>query len=55
VAATICVTALAGSQAAPGVTSHHFVIGGTFPLSGAASYYAPTESDSLRAPFAPRC
>jgi len=41
VAATICVTALAGSQAAPGVTSHHFVIGGTFPLSGAASYYAP--------------
>src|SRR5262249_52033587 len=41
-AATVCVTALAGSQATPpGVTSHHFVIGGTFPLSGPASYYAP--------------
>jgi branched-chain amino acid transport system substrate-binding protein len=40
-AATVCVTALAGSQATPGVTSHHFVIGGTFPLSGPAAYYAP--------------
>src|SRR6266536_3916473 len=41
VAATVCVTALAGSQATPGVTKTKFVIGGTFPLSGAASYYAP--------------
>src|SRR6266540_3836928 len=41
VAATVCVTALAGSQAPPGVTKTKFVIGGTFPLSGAASYYAP--------------
>jgi branched-chain amino acid transport system substrate-binding protein len=40
-AATLCVTALAGSQAAPGVTAHHFVIGATFPLSGPAAYYAP--------------
>jgi branched-chain amino acid transport system substrate-binding protein len=41
VAAATCVTALAGSQSQPGVTSHHFVIGGTFPLSGAAASYAP--------------
>ena len=41
VAATVCVTALAGSQATPGVTKTKFVIGGTFPLSGAASSYAP--------------
>jgi branched-chain amino acid transport system substrate-binding protein len=41
VAATLCVTALAGSQSAPGVTIHHFVIGGTFPLSGPAASYAP--------------
>jgi len=41
VAATVCVTALAGSQAAPGVTNTKFVIGGTFPLSGPAAYYAP--------------
>jgi len=41
VAATVCVTALAGSQSPPGVTIHHFVIGGTFPLSGPASSYAP--------------
>jgi branched-chain amino acid transport system substrate-binding protein len=41
VAATVCVTALAGSQSAPGVTIHHFVIGGTFPLSGPAASYAP--------------
>ena len=41
VAATVCVTALAGSQAAPGVTKTKFVIGGTFPLSGPAAYYAP--------------
>ena len=41
VAATVCVTALAGSQAAPGVTKTKFVIGGTFPLTGAASSYAP--------------
>ena len=40
--ATLCVTALAGSTAAPpGVTAHHFTIGATFPLSGAAAYYAP--------------
>ncbi len=41
VAATVCVTALAGSAAAPGVTKTKFVIGGTFPLSGPAAYYAP--------------
>src|SRR5215211_4034202 len=41
VAATVCVTALAGSQAPPGVTKTKFVIGGTFPLSGPAAYYAP--------------
>jgi branched-chain amino acid transport system substrate-binding protein len=41
VAAVTCVTALAGSQAAPGVTKTKFVIGGTFPLSGPAAYYAP--------------
>ena len=41
VAATVCVTALAGSQAPPGVTKTKFVIGGTFPLSGAAAYYSP--------------
>jgi branched-chain amino acid transport system substrate-binding protein len=40
-AAVTCVTALAGSQAAPGVTNTKFVIGGTFPLSGPAAYYAP--------------
>ena len=33
-AAAVCVTALAGSASPPGVTVHHFVIGGTFPLSG---------------------
>ena len=32
VAATVCVTALAGSQATPGVTKTKFVIGATFPL-----------------------
>ena len=42
VAAIACVTALAGSQAAPpGVSSRKIVIGGTFPLSGPASSYAP--------------
>src|SRR5262249_38444060 len=41
VAATTCVTALAGAQAPPGVTAHDIVIGGTFPLSGPASYYSP--------------
>jgi branched-chain amino acid transport system substrate-binding protein len=41
-AAVVCVTALAGSAAAPpGVTGHSFKIGGTFPLSGPASFYAP--------------
>ena len=40
--ATLCVTALAGSTAAPpGVTAHHFTIGATFPLSGPAAYYSP--------------
>ena len=38
--ATVCVTALAGSQV-NGVTKTKFVIGGTFPLSGPAAYYAP--------------
>src|SRR5881409_3605544 len=41
VAATACVTALAGSQLAPGVSSRTVTIGGTFPLSGPASSYAP--------------
>jgi branched-chain amino acid transport system substrate-binding protein len=41
VGAALCVTALAGSQAAPGVTNTKIVIGGTFPLSGPASSYAP--------------
>jgi branched-chain amino acid transport system substrate-binding protein len=41
VAATVCVTALAGSQATPGVTKTKFVIGATFPLSGPAAYYSP--------------
>jgi len=40
-AATVCVSALAGSQATPGVTSHLITIGGTFPLTGPASSYAP--------------
>jgi hypothetical protein len=37
VGAAMCVTALAGSQAPPGVTNTKFVIGGTFPLSGGAA------------------
>lgn len=42
VAAVTCVTALAGAQAAaPGVSAKQIVIGGTFPLSGPASSYAP--------------
>jgi len=41
VAATACVTALAGSQGQPGVSYHRILIGGTFPLSGPAGYYAP--------------
>ena len=40
-AAVACVSALAGSAADPGVTARTIVIGGTFPLSGAASSYAP--------------
>ena len=40
-AAFACVTALAGAQAAPGVSARAIVIGGTFPLSGTASSYAP--------------
>ena len=40
--ATVCVTApWRARQAAPGVTKTKFVIGGTFPLSGPAAYYAP--------------
>jgi branched-chain amino acid transport system substrate-binding protein len=41
VAAIACVTALAGAQADPGITKRSIVIGGTFPLSGPASSYAP--------------
>jgi branched-chain amino acid transport system substrate-binding protein len=41
IAAVACVTALAGAQADPGITKRTIVIGGTFPLSGAASSYAP--------------
>jgi branched-chain amino acid transport system substrate-binding protein len=41
VAAVACVSALAGAQADPGVSARTIVIGGTFPLSGAASSYAP--------------
>ena len=33
--------ALGGSQAVPGVTARTITIGGTFPLTGAASSYAP--------------
>src|SRR4029450_3689483 len=40
VGATVCVTALAGSQVNGG-TKTKCVIGGTFPLSGPAAYYAP--------------
>src|SRR5580765_7733356 len=40
VGATVCVTALAGAQV-NGVMKTKFVIGGTFPLSGPAAYYAP--------------
>ena len=40
-AAVACVSALAGSAADPGVSARTIVIGGTFPLSGAASSYAP--------------
>jgi branched-chain amino acid transport system substrate-binding protein len=40
-AATVCVSALAGSQATPGVTSHLITIGGTFPLTGPAGFYSP--------------
>lgn len=40
-AAVACVSALAGSAADPGVSARTVVIGGTFPLSGAASSYAP--------------
>jgi branched-chain amino acid transport system substrate-binding protein len=41
VAAVACVTALAGSQADPGITKRTIVLGGTFPLTGTASSYAP--------------
>jgi len=40
-AAVACVTALAGAQADPGISKKTIVIGGTFPLSGPASSYAP--------------
>jgi branched-chain amino acid transport system substrate-binding protein len=40
-AAVACVAALAGAQADPGVTSRTIVVGGTFPLSGPVSLYAP--------------
>jgi branched-chain amino acid transport system substrate-binding protein len=40
-AAVGCVAALAGAQADPGITAKTVVIGGTFPLSGPASSYAP--------------
>jgi branched-chain amino acid transport system substrate-binding protein len=41
VAAVGCVAALAGAQADPGITAKTVVVGGTFPLSGPASSYAP--------------
>jgi len=40
-AAVGCVAALAGAQADPGISKRAVVIGGTFPLSGPASSYAP--------------
>ena len=40
-AAVGCVAALAGAQADPGLTAKTVVVGGTFPLSGPASSYAP--------------
>jgi branched-chain amino acid transport system substrate-binding protein len=40
-AAIACVTALAGAQADPGISKKSIVLGGTFPLSGPASSYAP--------------
>jgi len=41
VAAVGCVAALAGAQADPGLSKRTVVVGGTFPLSGPASSYAP--------------
>ena len=41
VAAVAAVGALAAGTAAPGITSKTIKLGGTFPLSGAASSYAP--------------
>jgi branched-chain amino acid transport system substrate-binding protein len=41
VAAAACVTALAGSQADPGITQRTITLGGTFPLTGPVSSYAP--------------
>src|SRR5438045_3518985 len=40
-AAIACVTALGGAAAQPGLTKRTIVLGGTFPLSGPASSYAP--------------
>jgi len=40
-AAVGCVAALAGAQADPGISAKTVVVGGTFPLSGPASSYAP--------------
>jgi branched-chain amino acid transport system substrate-binding protein len=41
VAAIACVAALAGAQADPGISARTITLGGTFPLSGPASSYAP--------------
>jgi branched-chain amino acid transport system substrate-binding protein len=41
VASVAAVGALAAGAAAPGITSKSIKLGGTFPLSGAASPYAP--------------
>jgi branched-chain amino acid transport system substrate-binding protein len=40
-AGAACVTALGGAQADPGITQRTIVLGGTFPLTGIASSYAP--------------
>ena len=40
-AAVATVAALAGTKADPGITSRTITLGGTFPLSGPASSYAP--------------
>lgn len=56
VAAAVCALAVAlpgafaGGQATPGVTARTITIGGTFPLTGAASSYAPI-ADGMKAYF----